>query len=75
MVTMLAIDLEPSLLSSYQSMQYLTKCAQKSQKDYNDDHRDEINDFDRSIRGFQECDEDIETWMAIDAEDSVDFKC
>ncbi|GFU28497.1 uncharacterized protein TNCV_1410341 [Trichonephila clavipes] len=45
------------------------------EKDYNDDHRDEITDFVQSIPGFQECDEDIETWMAIDAEDSVDFKC
>ncbi|GFV89186.1 hypothetical protein TNCV_4913851 [Trichonephila clavipes] len=24
---------------------------------------------------FQECDEDIENWMAIDAEDSMDIKC
>ncbi|GFW62601.1 histone-lysine N-methyltransferase SETMAR [Trichonephila clavipes] len=30
----------------------------------------EISDFDQSIPGFQECDEeDVETWMACDAED------
>ncbi|GFS92924.1 hypothetical protein TNCV_1886021 [Trichonephila clavipes] len=41
----------------------------EGEKDYNDDHRDEITDFVQSIQGFQECDEDIETWMACDAED------
>ncbi|GFT39877.1 hypothetical protein TNCV_3286541 [Trichonephila clavipes] len=46
----------------------------EGEKVYNDDHKDEITDFVQSIPGFQECDEDIETWMAIDA-DSVDFKC
>ncbi|PRD20990.1 UNVERIFIED_CONTAM: hypothetical protein NCL1_53089 [Trichonephila clavipes] len=30
---------------------------------------EEITDFVQSIRGFQECDEDVETWMAYDAED------
>ncbi|GFU49969.1 hypothetical protein TNCV_2362591 [Trichonephila clavipes] len=34
----------------------------KGEKDYNDDHRDEITDFVQLIPGFQECDEDIETW-------------
>ncbi|GFY02507.1 uncharacterized protein TNCV_3503881 [Trichonephila clavipes] len=29
----------------------------------------EITDFDQSIPGFQECDEDVETWTACDAED------
>ncbi|GFU90045.1 uncharacterized protein TNCV_2439321 [Trichonephila clavipes] len=28
----------------------------------------EITDFDQSISGFQECDEDVGTWMACDAE-------
>ncbi|PRD30889.1 UNVERIFIED_CONTAM: hypothetical protein NCL1_25049 [Trichonephila clavipes] len=31
---------------------------------------EEITDFVQSIPGFQECDEDVETWMACDAEDS-----
>ncbi|GFS95177.1 uncharacterized protein TNCV_2705211 [Trichonephila clavipes] len=38
--------------------------------DFNDDHREEFTDFVQSIPGFQECDEeDVETWMACDAED------
>ncbi|GFW38224.1 uncharacterized protein TNCV_3839521 [Trichonephila clavipes] len=42
----------------------------ESEKDYNDDHREEITDFVQSIPGFQECnEEDVETWMACDAED------
>ncbi|GFX03864.1 hypothetical protein TNCV_4677691 [Trichonephila clavipes] len=42
----------------------------EAEKDYNDDHREEITDFVQSIKGFQECDEeDVETWMACDAED------
>ncbi|GFS60079.1 retrovirus-related Pol polyprotein from transposon opus [Trichonephila clavipes] len=44
------------------------------EKDYNDDHRDEITDLVQSISEFQECDEDIETWIAIDAEDSDGFQ-
>ncbi|GFS82815.1 uncharacterized protein TNCV_3127651 [Trichonephila clavipes] len=40
----------------------------EGEKDFNDDHR-EITDFAQSIPGFQECDEDVETWMACDAED------
>ncbi|PRD25821.1 UNVERIFIED_CONTAM: hypothetical protein NCL1_39815 [Trichonephila clavipes] len=39
------------------------------EKDINDDHREEITDFVQSIPGFQEWDEDVETWMACDAED------
>ncbi|GFW82847.1 uncharacterized protein TNCV_3494171 [Trichonephila clavipes] len=35
----------------------------------NDNYREEISDFAQSILGFQECDEDVETWMAYDAED------
>ncbi|GFV50328.1 uncharacterized protein TNCV_622361 [Trichonephila clavipes] len=35
----------------------------------NEDHREEITDFVQLIPGFQECDEDVETWMACDAED------
>ncbi|GFW45215.1 uncharacterized protein TNCV_717171 [Trichonephila clavipes] len=31
-------------------------------------HREEIIDFVQSIPGSQECDEDVETWMACDAE-------
>ncbi|GFV41797.1 uncharacterized protein TNCV_3629481 [Trichonephila clavipes] len=38
-------------------------------KDFNDDHREEITDFVQSIIGFQELDEDVETWIACDAED------
>ncbi|GFT06159.1 uncharacterized protein TNCV_1595641 [Trichonephila clavipes] len=41
----------------------------KGEKDYNDDHREEITDFVQSIPVFQECDEDIETWMVSNAED------
>ncbi|GFX55152.1 uncharacterized protein TNCV_1156131 [Trichonephila clavipes] len=40
----------------------------RGEKDFNDGHR-EITDFVQSIPGFQECDEDLETWMACDAED------
>ncbi|GFV55348.1 hypothetical protein TNCV_2268991 [Trichonephila clavipes] len=47
----------------------------EGEKDYKDNHRDEITDFVQSIPGFQECNKDIETWLAIYAEDSVDFKC
>ncbi|GFX50589.1 hypothetical protein TNCV_2721761 [Trichonephila clavipes] len=32
-------------------------------------HREEIADFVQSILRFQECDEDVESWMACDAED------
>ncbi|GFU92780.1 hypothetical protein TNCV_3683271 [Trichonephila clavipes] len=46
----------------------------KGKNDYNDDPRNEIADFVQSILGFQKCDEDIETWMAMDGDDSVDFK-
>ncbi|GFU42804.1 uncharacterized protein TNCV_3139891 [Trichonephila clavipes] len=36
----------------------------------NGDYREEITYFVQSIVGFQECDkEDVETWMACDAED------
>ncbi|GFW60999.1 uncharacterized protein TNCV_4872091 [Trichonephila clavipes] len=35
----------------------------------NDDYREEITNFVQSIPGFQECDEDVETWMACEAED------
>ncbi|GFU89624.1 uncharacterized protein TNCV_4599371 [Trichonephila clavipes] len=42
----------------------------EGEKDCNDDHREEITDFVQSVLGFQECDEeDVETWMAYDAED------
>ncbi|PRD33460.1 UNVERIFIED_CONTAM: hypothetical protein NCL1_17511 [Trichonephila clavipes] len=40
-----------------------------SEKDFNEDHREEITDFVISIPGFQECNEDVETWMSCDAED------
>ncbi|GFV39523.1 uncharacterized protein TNCV_1367641 [Trichonephila clavipes] len=33
-------------------------------KVFNDDIREEITDFVQSIPGFQECDEDVKTWMA-----------
>ncbi|GFV51355.1 hypothetical protein TNCV_4687181 [Trichonephila clavipes] len=43
---------------------------EEGEKDFNDDHREEIADFVQSIPGFQECDEvDVETWMTCDAED------
>ncbi|GFV32129.1 uncharacterized protein TNCV_1674181 [Trichonephila clavipes] len=35
----------------------------------NDDHREEITQFVQSTPGFQACDEDVEIWMACDAED------
>ncbi|GFV91636.1 uncharacterized protein TNCV_4762011 [Trichonephila clavipes] len=38
------------------------------EKDFNDDHREQITNFVQSILRFQECDEDVETWMACDAE-------
>ncbi|GFV22239.1 uncharacterized protein TNCV_4564421 [Trichonephila clavipes] len=41
----------------------------EGEKDYNDDHGEEIIDFVQSIPGFQECDEDVRTWFASDAED------
>ncbi|GFS95185.1 uncharacterized protein TNCV_2705281 [Trichonephila clavipes] len=41
----------------------------EGEKDFNDDHREAITDLVQSIPGFQECDEDVETWMACDAED------
>ncbi|GFS75607.1 hypothetical protein TNCV_3423921 [Trichonephila clavipes] len=41
----------------------------EGKKDFNDDHREEITDLVQSIPEFQECDGDIETWMAYDAED------
>ncbi|GFT59073.1 uncharacterized protein TNCV_186511 [Trichonephila clavipes] len=41
----------------------------EGEKDSNDDHRKEITDFVKSIPGFQECNEDVETWRACDAED------
>ncbi|GFU32456.1 uncharacterized protein TNCV_3720791 [Trichonephila clavipes] len=41
----------------------------EGEKDFNDDHREEIIDFVQSIPGFQECDEDdVGTWMVCDAE-------
>ncbi|GFX40846.1 pro-Pol polyprotein [Trichonephila clavipes] len=41
----------------------------EGEKDFNDDHIEEITDFVQSIPGFQECDEDVEARMACDAED------
>ncbi|GFW15187.1 uncharacterized protein TNCV_173341 [Trichonephila clavipes] len=29
----------------------------------------DITDYEQSIPGFQECDEDVETWRACDADD------
>ncbi|GFV46955.1 uncharacterized protein TNCV_3033521 [Trichonephila clavipes] len=44
----------------------------KGEKDFDDDHREEITDFVQSIPRFQDCDEeDVETWMACDAEDWI----
>ncbi|GFV61878.1 HTH CENPB-type domain-containing protein [Trichonephila clavipes] len=39
----------------------------EGEEDFNDDHREKITDFVQSIPGFQECDGDVETWMACDA--------
>ncbi|GFT35302.1 uncharacterized protein TNCV_1096501 [Trichonephila clavipes] len=42
----------------------------EGEKDFIDDHREEITHFVQSIPGFQECDEEnVETWMACDAND------
>ncbi|GFV38855.1 hypothetical protein TNCV_2814711 [Trichonephila clavipes] len=42
----------------------------EGEKDFNDDHREDITDLVQSIPGFPECDEeDAETYMACDAED------
>ncbi|GFY31676.1 jerky protein homolog-like [Trichonephila clavipes] len=47
----------------------------EGEKDFNNDHMEEITDLVQSIPGFQECDEeDVETWMACDAK-YMDFKC
>ncbi|GFT47859.1 uncharacterized protein TNCV_4224541 [Trichonephila clavipes] len=36
----------------------------EGEKDFSDDHREEITDLVQSIPGFQKCDEeDVETWM------------
>ncbi|PRD29832.1 UNVERIFIED_CONTAM: hypothetical protein NCL1_28191 [Trichonephila clavipes] len=41
----------------------------EGEKDFNNNHREEITDFVQLIPGFQECDEKyIETWMVCDAE-------
>ncbi|GFX02304.1 uncharacterized protein TNCV_2284731 [Trichonephila clavipes] len=41
----------------------------EGEKYFTDDHREEIIEFVQLIPGFQECnDEDVETWMACDAE-------
>ncbi|GFX16240.1 uncharacterized protein TNCV_4704941 [Trichonephila clavipes] len=43
---------------------------EKAKKDFSDDRMEEITDFVQSTPGFQECvEEDVETWMACDAED------
>ncbi|GFV67887.1 uncharacterized protein TNCV_926531 [Trichonephila clavipes] len=41
----------------------------EGEKDFNDDQKEKFIDFVQLIPGFQECDEDVETWMACDAED------
>ncbi|GFV66088.1 uncharacterized protein TNCV_2891581 [Trichonephila clavipes] len=42
----------------------------EGEKDFSDDHMEEITNFVQSIPGFQECDEeDVETWMVCEAED------
>ncbi|GFW38401.1 hypothetical protein TNCV_1332541 [Trichonephila clavipes] len=42
----------------------------EGEKDLNNDYREKITDCVQSIPGFPECDEeDVETWMAWDAED------
>ncbi|PRD29668.1 UNVERIFIED_CONTAM: hypothetical protein NCL1_28656 [Trichonephila clavipes] len=42
----------------------------EGEKDFNDNHRGgDYRLFVQSISGFQECDEDVETWRACDAED------
>ncbi|PRD32134.1 UNVERIFIED_CONTAM: hypothetical protein NCL1_21401 [Trichonephila clavipes] len=41
----------------------------EGEKDFNDENREEITDRVQAIPGFQEFDEDVETWMACDAED------
>ncbi|GFW91437.1 uncharacterized protein TNCV_3376031 [Trichonephila clavipes] len=48
---------------------HVTSRSHEGEKDFNANHREEITDFVQSIPGFQECDEDIEIWMACDAED------
>ncbi|GFW99164.1 uncharacterized protein TNCV_3009321 [Trichonephila clavipes] len=47
-----------------------SECGLEGEKDFNDDHREEITDFVQSIPGFPKCDEeDVENWMACDTED------
>ncbi|GFW94774.1 neur_chan_LBD domain-containing protein [Trichonephila clavipes] len=52
----------------------LTQIIDVAKKDCNVDHKKGITDFVQSIPGFQECDEDIEIWMAIEMQKTVDFK-
>ncbi|GFW80956.1 uncharacterized protein TNCV_3780351 [Trichonephila clavipes] len=59
-------SLERQILKNAWNKQWLDL---EGEKDFNDDHREEITDFVQSISGFQECDEDVETWMAGDTED------
>ncbi|GFU95592.1 uncharacterized protein TNCV_3332591 [Trichonephila clavipes] len=40
----------------------------EGEKNFYDDRREEITDFVQPIPGFKECDEDVETWTACDAE-------
>ncbi|GFV93229.1 uncharacterized protein TNCV_385931 [Trichonephila clavipes] len=47
----------------------LNKPDLEGEKDFNDHHGQENTDFVQSILGFQECDKDVESWMACDAED------
>ncbi|GFW15577.1 uncharacterized protein TNCV_4657171 [Trichonephila clavipes] len=57
----------PCTVYEYVSEQYYADLG--GEKDFNDDHREEITYFIQSIPEFQECNEDAETWMTCDAED------
>ncbi|GFW18102.1 hypothetical protein TNCV_4006421 [Trichonephila clavipes] len=71
------LELAPETWSDSLERQGLKKAWNKlwsdleGEKYFNDVRREEITDFVQSIPGFQELDEDVETWMACDAEDCV----
>ncbi|GFX60565.1 hypothetical protein TNCV_3061381 [Trichonephila clavipes] len=45
--------------------------SQEGEKDFNDGHREANTGFVQSTPRFQDCDEDVEAWMACDAEDCL----
>ncbi|GFY24166.1 uncharacterized protein TNCV_1012191 [Trichonephila clavipes] len=52
-----SVEVTRSILIKEVAVLQLNNQIKKRQKDFNDDHREEITDFVQSIPGFQECDE------------------